>query len=102
MIGTNHVNAKQSLSEEQLAPDLIVVPDFVEKGDLDQLSKIAPTVTIAYGTDEFTRLRTLGELVGRADAADAWIAAYEDRAEQTRDKLKDAVDAWIAAYEDRA
>ncbi|MFC3798033.1 ABC transporter substrate-binding protein [Cohnella sp. GCM10012308] len=112
MIGTNHVNAKQSLSEEQLsgiedvggadlvpnaeklialAPDLIVVPDFVEKGDLDQLSKIAPTVAIAYGTDEFTRLRTLGDLVGRADAADAWIAAYEDKAAQTRDKLKSAI-----------
>lgn len=112
MLGTNYVNAKQSLSEEQLAgiadvggadlvpnaeklialaPDLIVVPDFVEQGDLDQLSKIAPTVAVAYGTDEFARLRTLGELVGRADAADAWIAAYEDKAAETRDKLKGAI-----------
>ncbi|MDI4646425.1 ABC transporter substrate-binding protein [Cohnella hashimotonis] len=112
MIGTNYANAKQSLSEAQLsaiedvggadlvpnaeklvalAPDLIVVPDFVEKGDLEQLAKIAPTVAIAYGTDEFARLRTLGDLVGRADAADAWIAAYEDKAAHTRDKLKGAI-----------
>ncbi|MEK0313178.1 ABC transporter substrate-binding protein [Cohnella sp. 56] len=112
MIGTNYINAKLSLSEEQLAgiadvggadlvpnaeklialaPDLIIVPDFVEPGDLEQLSKIAPTVAVAYGSDEFTRLRTLGELVGRADAADAWIAAYEDKAAQTREKLKGKV-----------
>lgn len=77
MIGTNFMNAKLALTDEQLKgiediggdglspnlektlslkPDLILVPDFLEQDDVEALSKIAPTVAISYSADVFTRL----------------------------------------------
>ncbi|WP_025844412.1 ABC transporter substrate-binding protein [Brevibacillus agri] len=101
MIGTNFMNAKLALTDEQLKgiediggdglspnlektlslkPDLILVPDFLEQDDVEALSKIAPTVAISYSADVFTRLRTLAEIVGKPETAENWIQAYEKKA----------------------
>lgn len=103
MIGTNYVNAELVLTPEQLAdltdtgtgdpnvetiltlkPDLIFVPDFTDAGVVDLLAEIAPTVVIPYGGDPFARLRLFGELVGKPDAATAWIDAYNAKAAAKR------------------
>lgn len=103
MIGTNYVNAELVLAPEQLAgitdtgtgdpnvetvlslkPDLIFVPDFTDAGVVDLLAEIAPTVVIAYSGDPFDRLRLFGELVGKPDAATAWIDAYNTKAATKR------------------
>ncbi|THF76047.1 ABC transporter substrate-binding protein [Cohnella fermenti] len=104
-VGTNYNNAKLSLSETQLqgtediggenlvpnlektlslAPDLIIVPDFLEAPDLDSLSKIAPTVAVKYSDDPFTHLRTLADILGQQEAAERWIGAYEAKIEEKR------------------
>jgi len=113
MAGTNYINAKLVLSEEQLKgvldvggegmgpniervlslnPDLIIVPDFLEAADLEALSKVAPTVAIKYSADVFTRLRTLGDIVGKPEQAEQWIKAYQAKAEAKRSELKSVID----------
>jgi len=105
MIATNYLNAKLALTDDQLqgvediggmslapnlektlslAPDLILVPDFLEQADLDALTKIAPTVVVGYGADVFTRLRTLADIAGQPDTAEKWIQAYEQKAKEKR------------------
>jgi iron complex transport system substrate-binding protein len=109
MVGTNYLNAKLILSDEQLAsaedvggegivpnmekvlslsPDLILVPDFIEPADIDKLAQIAPTVVISYSSDVFSRLRTIAEIVGQPKLADNWINAYQAKAEQKRNELQ--------------
>lgn len=105
MIGTNFLNAKLAMTDAQLQgvediggdtlapnlektlslePDLIVIPDFLQQTDLDALTKIAPTVVIGYGTDVFTRLRALADILGQPEAAETWIQAYEKKAKEKR------------------
>lgn len=103
MIGTNYVNAELVLTPEQLQgiedtgtgepniekvltlkPDLIFVPDFTDAAVVELLAEIAPTVVIPYGGDPFDRLRLFGELVGKPDAAAAWIDAYNTKAATKR------------------
>ncbi len=112
IVGTNFINAKLALTEEQLQgvediagdglvpnlektlnlqPDLIVVPDFLQAADLDALSKIAPTVVIGYGADALTRLSVLAELVGQPEKATDWIARYEAKAAEKRALVQSSI-----------
>jgi iron complex transport system substrate-binding protein len=105
IIATNYANAQVVMTEEQLAgieesggedgqpnmekiltldPDLIIMPDFMEESVLDELSQIAPTVTVAYRDDTFTHLRTLADLVGQPELAENWIEGYLAKVEQKR------------------
>ncbi len=103
MIGTNYVNAELVLTPTQLQgiedtgtgdpnvetilmlkPDLIFVPDFTDAAVVELLAEIAPTVVIPYGGDPFDRLRLFGELVGKPEAAEAWIDAYQAKAATKR------------------
>lgn len=105
VVGTNFINAKLTLTDEQLQgvediggdglgpnlektlslnPDLIIVPDFLQSTDIEALSKIAPTVAVAYGDDVFTRLGVLADLIGQPEKAENWIAGYEAKAEEKR------------------
>lgn len=106
MIGTTVVNAELVLTPDQLQgledvggfepnlekifslkPDLILAPDFMEPGTIDQLAQIAPTVVIPYGGDPLARLQLLGDLVGKPEVATAWIAAYEAKAALKREAV---------------
>ncbi|WP_318615810.1 ABC transporter substrate-binding protein [Sporosarcina sp. YIM B06819] len=112
IIGTNFINASEVLTEEQLkgiediggdgaapnlektlalSPDLIIVPNFLESSDLEALSKIAPTVTMDYSSDVFSRLKTLGELIGKPENAEKWIANYTAKAEAKRNEVKPVI-----------
>lgn len=112
MVATNFINAAQVLTEEQLQgvadiagntlapdpektlsvePDLIIVPDFLEAGDLESLSQIAPTVVVSYSAETFERLRLLGDIVGKPEAAESWVEAYNAKVDATREKLKGVV-----------
>ncbi|MBO0603138.1 ABC transporter substrate-binding protein [Sporosarcina sp. E16_3] len=109
IIGTNFINATEVLTEAQLKgiediggdgvapnlektlalnPDLIIVPNFLEASDLDELSKIAPTVAIDYSSDVISRLKTLGEIIGKPENAEKWITDYTAKAEEKRDEVK--------------
>lgn len=113
MVGTNFANARLVLEEEQLkgvediggqgsapslekvlalAPDLIIVPDFLDAAALEGLSKIAPTVTMPYSGDVFSRITALGDIIGKQDEAAAWIKRYKDKSEQKKKELAPLVE----------
>ncbi|GBF74132.1 hypothetical protein PA598K_02463 [Paenibacillus sp. 598K] len=121
MVGTNYVNAQKVLQEQELAgvedvggdtfvpnlekvleldPDLIIVPDFLEEAGLEALSKIAPTVTVDYSSDVFSRMTALGEIVGMQQQAADWIADYKAKAEAKRRELTDVIgsDETVSAF----
>ena len=105
IISTNYNNAQLVLTEAQLqgiensgaegiepnleklvalAPDLIIMPDFMDATVLDALSQIAPTITVSYSSDVFTRLHTLSDIVGKPEQAESWIASYNAKVEEKR------------------
>lgn len=113
MVGTNFANARLVLEEDQLkgvedisgqgsapslekvlalTPDLIVVPDFLDATALEGLSKIAPTVTMPYSGDVFSRITALGDIIGKQDEAAAWINRYKVQSEQKRKELAPIVE----------
>ena len=69
----------------ELAPDLIISANPEE---VEQLSKIAPTVVIPwmYG-DVFTQLKEVANVLGKAKEADDWIARLDDKATEGRAKI---------------
>ncbi|QAY67681.1 iron-hydroxamate ABC transporter substrate-binding protein [Paenibacillus protaetiae] len=75
-----------------LDPDLIVINDFALE-NYDQLSKIAPTVYIPYGSTKNVKeeVKQFGDLFGKQAEADQWLADYEHKAQEGRDKIKDVV-----------
>ncbi|HEU4328233.1 MAG TPA: ABC transporter substrate-binding protein [Roseiflexaceae bacterium] len=72
-----------------LQPDLILSDSYTAEETYDQLSGIAPTVVFA---DEYTYplLRAVARTMGREQAADARIAAYERKAAEARAALQQA------------
>lgn len=72
-----------------LNPDLIIISTVQEKM-YEQLSGIAPTVMIQLEALNWKDdIRTLGEVFGKQDAAEAWIAAYEEKALAAGEQIKE-------------
>lgn len=72
-----------------LSPDLIIAAVYATPEQIEQLSKIAPTVVPPYqGLDVFGRLKGIADIVGRPDEAAAWTARFEAKAKQAKEKLK--------------
>ncbi|MCY9657909.1 ABC transporter substrate-binding protein [Paenibacillus chondroitinus] len=73
-------------------PDLIVINGFAEE-NYDKLSKIAPTVFIPYNAYKNVReeVKLLGDTFGRQKEAEQWLAKYEQKAKESREKIKGAV-----------
>lgn len=75
-----------------LDPDLIVINGFSED-NYDKFTKIAPTVFIPYTAYKNVReeVKLLGETFGRQKEADQWLAKYEQKAKESREKIKGSV-----------
>lgn len=73
----------EMIAEKQ--PDLIIT---ITEADYDKYAKIAPTVYVADGarTDE-ELFRYLASLVNREEAADAYLAEFNDRAATVKDEM---------------
>lgn len=72
-----------------LNPDLIIISTVQEKM-YEQLSGIAPTVMIQLEALNWKDdIRTLGEVFGKQDAAETWIAAYEEKALAAGEQIKE-------------
>lgn len=75
----------------ELQPDLIIVFQS-DDGSIDQLSKIAPTVAIAYGKLPLReQLLEFGKLTGREKQAADWIAKWDQKIKDAEPKVKAAV-----------
>jgi len=70
-----------------LKPDLIIMGVLGQGNEIEQLSKIAPAIVIDPDAPLEERLHTLGELTGKTAEAEKWLASYQDKAEQTWQKL---------------
>lgn len=74
-----------------LAPDLILTDGTSINDDvlIDKLQAIAPTLWVgeAGNTDWQVGLRSVGDALGRSDAAEAFIANYDAEAERVRTGL---------------
>ncbi|MDN9010679.1 ABC transporter substrate-binding protein [Brevibacillus laterosporus] len=84
----------------QLKPDLIVV---MKDENYEALSKIAPTLHIPYGTaaNIYETVRLFGDIVGEKEKAEEFIAAFDKKAAEGREKLKGVIDenATFGLYE---
>ncbi|MBO9605693.1 MAG: helix-turn-helix domain-containing protein [Paenibacillaceae bacterium] len=70
-----------------LRPDLVIVPSFAPRSLTAQLEQLAPAVIVNWFDDIEARLRAIGGMLGKTAEAEAWIARYEAKAEQMRNKL---------------
>jgi iron complex transport system substrate-binding protein len=71
-----------------LEPDLII---SVNEGQYEDLSKIAPTVYVPYGTmTTEERITFLGEVLNRQEEAKQALTDYQTKVEAGRTKLKEA------------
>jgi ABC-type Fe3+-hydroxamate transport system substrate-binding protein len=70
-----------------LKPDLIIFPTFTPERQVEPLRRIAPTIGFDWQADVYSRLRAIGERLGRGKEADEWIARYEAKAARMRSRL---------------
>lgn len=88
----------------ELNPDLIIVPSYLPAENVEQLKKIATTVTLATsgweGIDPLDEVRTMGELLGRDKEAEEFITRYKQKAEEAKQKLQAVIgpDETIGTY----
>ncbi|MFF2483125.1 ABC transporter substrate-binding protein [Paenibacillus sp. NPDC058071] len=84
----NEFNVEKALV---LNPDLIIA---MEGNDelISKLSKIAPTVVVKWDQkDAFEHLKDTADVLGIPEKAEKWIADYNQKVEQTKEKLKSVV-----------
>ena len=80
---TSAETSLEMIAEKQ--PDLIVT---ITESDYDKYAKIAPTVYIADGTRTDEDLfRYIADLVGKKDAAEAYIAEFNDKVATVKDEI---------------
>lgn len=82
-----------------LMPDLIIIPDYLGQDVIETYEKIAPTVAVAWGGDPdvVNTLRTMGEIMGKQDEAEKWIAAFEKKLQGIRDTINVKLDEGTTA-----
>lgn len=94
--GIESIGAVNGLNLEkilELEPELIITPERVtDEETWESLSKIAPTVVGPFFGDAIENLRTIGDLLGRSEEAEAWISQYESKAAATKEKLSDVIE----------
>jgi len=76
----------------ELKPDLIVV---MYDENYEQLSKIAPTIHIPYGTATNIQetIELFADITGNDEEADKFISKFDEKAKEGREKLSAIIDA---------
>jgi iron complex transport system substrate-binding protein len=82
----------------QVSPEKLIAlePDLIISGaaeSYDQLSKIAPTIIIPYGTlkNAHEELTYFGELMGKEKEAKAWLSNYDQQIAAAKVKVDKAI-----------
>lgn len=92
--GTKPVGLALSPNLEALLavqPDLILGISPAQDAFYDNLAQIAPTVLLEIGADWRSMLRRVGEVLGRQEAAQLRLAAFDQKAAQAKARLQQAV-----------
>lgn len=74
----------------ELEPELIIATDWLGRGMIEQLHKIAPTLVFHNG-DPFERFKSLADILKRRREAEAFIARYEEKGKRARAELSGLV-----------
>lgn len=92
--GTGSVEAISALM-----PDLIIIPDYLGQDVIETYEKIAPTVAVAWGGDPdvVNTLRTVGEIMGKQNEAEKWIASFDKKLQGIRDTINVKLDEGTTA-----
>ncbi|ETT50726.1 ABC transporter substrate-binding protein [Paenibacillus sp. FSL R7-269] len=92
--GTGNVEAISALM-----PDLIIIPDYLGQDVIETYEKIAPTVAVAWGGDPdvVNTLRTMGEIMGKQEEAEKWIASFDKKLQGIRDSINVKLDEGTTA-----
>ncbi|RKD69512.1 iron complex transport system substrate-binding protein [Sinobaca qinghaiensis] len=86
----------------EMEPDLIVAPTYLEENVISQLEQIAPTVTAPWAEmDAKEEVAYFGEMLGREEEADEWIASYEQQAEDAKEQISGIIESGetVGVYE---
>ncbi|RXZ82484.1 hypothetical protein EBB07_10460 [Paenibacillaceae bacterium] len=83
-IGDNETNLEKILA---LEPDLIVTDGANSPEHLEALSKIAATVSFDSSVPMYERFRFIADVIDKKEEAESWIAAYEEKAKATIERL---------------
>ncbi|WP_217598142.1 hypothetical protein, partial [Cohnella sp. GbtcB17] len=63
-----------------LMPDLIVFPSYLTSSQSGGLGSVAPAFEFAWDEGVYTRLRRMGDLLGRREAAGRWVSDHGAKA----------------------
>ncbi len=76
----------------ELEPDLIVTW-VSDETIIQQYEKIAPTISIPYGSnsDIHETIRYFGDVLGKVAEAEQWLAAFDQTVEQARSELAEVI-----------
>lgn len=86
----------------ELAPELIIMHNFVDEEVISQLEKIAPTVVMPFNDrGPVERLRMFADLLDRGDEAEQFLLRYEEKAALAKVQAADYIgqDETVAYYE---
>lgn len=73
----------------ELDPDLIIISSVQEKM-YDQLQEVAPTVMVELAQINWKDdIHTFAEILNKTDAADEWLAGYEEKAAETGARIRE-------------
>lgn len=72
-----------------LNPDLILVYARATEEEIEQYSKIAPTVATSFFGDPFQALKDMGDILNKEEQAAQWIEDYNKRVALARTNLAD-------------
>ncbi|WP_168735393.1 ABC transporter substrate-binding protein [Cohnella fermenti] len=67
-------------------PDLIVTYARATADELETYGKIAPTITTPFFGDPIATFRMLGDALNKEETAEQWIADYDSRVQEMREK----------------
>lgn len=94
----NHTEGIHALKEpidleeiKALQPDLIIYPSYVPPALVNEFRRIAPSLDINWKDNIIVRMRKMGALFGKEQAANEWIAGYSNRSENWQRILKDRI-----------
>lgn len=84
-IGDRPVNTEKLLAG---TPDLILTDDLEDAAAYEQLTQIAPTVSLTFWLNEpFAHLHSVAQLLGKEAEEQAWIKEYEAAVAATKEQI---------------
>ncbi|MBD2847823.1 ABC transporter substrate-binding protein [Paenibacillus sp. IB182496] len=84
--GTEDIGSTPNLEKVlEMEPDLIVL--YGHNDSYEEFSKIAPTIGVELYPDPINSVQVFGDILGKQEEAEQWIADFEAKVEQAQQKI---------------